>query len=205
MNFRPRAALVVLAVAVSYIPVSGDDSLAASAIDPLSVPAASQAPEIRLEGRDSLAAMERFAPFLGVWRFVESPPGTPLESSLGAIYFRSIMKGMAVESGEGSENNEVPGFHILWHPIDRRYVFRKFEPRNPTDLMFEGEYEFVDDHTLIRTYTGYYGDGRIHRYRETFVIGPENRLTTTTERFMEGEWRPIFDTYVAERAEGALP
>lgn len=161
-------------------------------------------PEIRLEGRESVQMMRRFGPFLGQWTRAESPPGTRLDAQGGGIFWRLVLKGIAVESSAGPwDDAETPPLQIFWHPIEREYVFRKYEARNPVDLLFEGRYEFLDDTTLKRIYTGFYGDGRMERYRETYTIMADGRMSARTDMLRRGEWEQLFDGSIYERREGS--
>jgi hypothetical protein len=157
-------------------------------------------PPISLEGRESVEQMKKFEPFLGTWSRVESPPGTPIPLTAGGCSWTRTNHGMTVDAACGPFDEPAEATRIFWHPIDRRFVFRLFSVRNPVDLLFDGVYEFPDANTVRRTYRGYYGDGRIHVYRETWTLEAPERLQQKTEHFTKGDWTQIFGGSVYAKA-----
>jgi hypothetical protein len=156
-------------------------------------------PPITLEGRESVVEMKRFDSFLGMWRRIESPPGTPIPATTGGCSWTVTNHGMSVDAACGPAGDPAEATRIFWHPIERRFVFRLFSIRNPVDLLFDGEYDFPETGTMRRTYRGYYGDGRIHVYRETWSLDEDGRLLQRTEYFTKGEWTQIFGGSVYRR------
>jgi hypothetical protein len=157
-------------------------------------------PPILLEGRESVEQMKKFEPFLGTWTRVESPPGTPIPATTGGCSWTVANHGMSVDAACGPAGDPAEATRIFWHPIERRFVFRLFSIRNPVDLLFDGEYDFPATGTMRRTYKGYYGDGRIHVYRETWTLEGRDRLQQKTEHFTKGEWTQIFGGSVYSKA-----
>ena len=152
-------------------------------------------PPIVLDGRESVEQVDRFAPFLGRWTRVEYPPGTAIESN-GGCFFREAGHGMVIEVGCGPWDQPAEYVRVYWHPIDRSFVFQLFSVRYPSDLLFEGTYEFPSESQVRRTYRGSYADGRIHLYRETWTLEGPDRMIQVTERFQDGAWGQIFLTSV---------
>jgi hypothetical protein len=156
----------------------------------MAVPVQSQAPPVSLEGRQSVEQMKKFEPFVGRWRRVEYPPGTPI--SAGACTFEPSNHGITMDYRCGPEDDPGERTTIFWHPTDRKLVYRMYSVRFPTDLLFEGDVQFPETGTVQFVYRGYYGDGRILTYRDTKTIGADGRLTTVTEEFKLGQWTRIF-------------
>jgi hypothetical protein len=75
-------------------------------------------PPILLDGRESVAQMQQFKPFLGRWRRIESPPGTPIPATAGGCSWTPTNHGMTVDAACGPFDEPAEATRIFWHPID---------------------------------------------------------------------------------------
>jgi hypothetical protein len=171
----------------------------------LGTSSAAEAQRIVLEGRESVEAMKQFDPFLGRWRRIESPRGTPIsEDRAGGCVFEKFNQGISVRHGCGPWDAPAESGQVFWHPLDRKLIFRLYSVFFPDDLLFEGEYVFPEPGRMERMYRGIYGDGRIEVYRDVWTLEGPDRLHSVTEALRKREWVPLFDGSLYRRIVEAV-
>ena len=149
------------------------------------------------QDRASQRAMAELTPFLGTWAATLPEGETLCDWSL--IHQGTVLRSQCWPAGEDAEGEPVVIDLLHWHPGQQRIVFQRFEYQNPDDLLFDGWYRMESSTGLAREYLGYYGDGSIGFYRQTYTLETADRMVIRTFAMSRRVWNEIFEPLVYTR------
>lgn len=175
-----------------------------------------------INAQEHMNKLEKLSNYIGVWRPSYDHPMLEKDlklKNLKVIDFQWGTDRKVIHSKTGfysATKKEIMSEGLItYNPTTDKIVYIEYQIDG--SMLFEGEYQLLDNHKVRRVYDVYYpiGDttipypekeGWVRTFRETFTPKSKNAIDWSTEILIDGEWiKRGWDYFVAVRETDEIP